>query len=204
MQKLIDAHASGHHSVRSTVCSIFKSEFTAYTFSLTIGHQTWRFQKRYSDFQRLDNELTKKYSNRMQRVLKLPPKKYVGNKKSSLICYRQQALGAYLRSILQDTALLQSEEVRNFIEIPLEAALSDLELEVDDTFQFPLELRDSVSPTQASNADTSPGNLRVVMKVQSWEEEAELKWGDVITPQSSFAANNKWSDLVSGELLTPR
>ncbi len=203
MQRNIEAHANGHQSVKHNICSVFTSEFTAYTFTLSLGHQTWKFQKRYSDFQRLDHDLTKKFPNRMQRVLKLPPKKLIGNKKSSLICYRQQALGAYLRSVLQDTALLQSEQVRHFIEIPLEAALSDLEPETEEVLNFRLELRDNMSPSQASKADTSPRMLRV-NKVQSWEEEAELKWGDTLTPQPSASIVNKWSDLVSGELLTPR
>jgi hypothetical protein len=39
-----------------------------------------------------------------------------------------------------------------------------------------------------------------VMKVQSWQEEAEVKWGsDLLSPSTDI-----WAELASGDLLSPR
>ncbi len=190
------AICNGHHTIQQKICSVFSSEFTSYSFNVLTGSGKWTIQKRYSDFRELDLDLARKYPKRMQRVLRLPPKKLLGKNSQALVDFRQKALDAYLKSLLKDTALLNTDEIREFLEIPLEAALSDLDSEGPCRKQM---ICDSHGETDTSQADTSPRCLGV-MKVQSWQEEAEVKWGsDLLSPSTDI-----WAELASGDLLSPR
>ena len=188
----------GHHIIQHKICSVFSSEFTAYSFSVLNGSEKWTIQKRYSDFRELDLDLAKKYPKRMQRVLRLPPKKLFGKNSQSLVDFRQQALDAYLKSLLKDKGLLNTDEIREFLEIPLEAALSDLNSEVPGRKQT---VSDSHTGTEDSQADTSPRSL-CVMKVKSWQEEADAKWGE--SSELLSPSRGKWAELASGDLISPR
>lgn len=194
------AICNGHHIIQQKVCSVFTSEFTSYNFSVVTGSDKWTIQKRYSDFRDLDMELARKYPKRMQRVLRLPPKKLLGKNSQSLVDFRQQALDAYLKSLLKDKALLNTDEIREFLEIPLEAALSDLDSEAPCRKQT---ISDSYVETDASQADTSP-RCPGVMKVQSWQEEAEVKWGETLASDLLSPSTDIWAGLASGDLLSPR
>jgi hypothetical protein len=194
----------GHETIQHKVCALFTSEFTTYNFSFCDGNQKWTIQKRYSDFRELDHDLARKYPKRMQRVLRLPPKKVFGNNSPALLSYRQQALDAYLKSLLKDKGLLQSDEIRDFLEIPLEAALSDFGSENHNQIVSKRNTAsESVDSTEFSQAETSPRALGV-MKVKSWQEEAELKWGDLMAGDLIRPSQNQWAELVNGDLLTPR
>jgi hypothetical protein len=197
----IRAKCNGHNVMKATVCSVFTSEFTAYSFSVFSASQNWTIQKRYSDFRDLDTDLARKYPKRMQRVLRLPPKKILGKNNPSLVDFRQQALEAYLRSLVKDKGLLDTDEIREFLEIPLEAALSDLDSDHQDHIKGAHS--NSIATTDASQAETSPRSQTLVMKVKSWQEEAEVKWGDSIGDLLS-PSGDTWSELVSGDLLSPR
>jgi hypothetical protein len=187
--------------MKHTICSVFTSEFTSYSFSVFSASQNWTIQKRYSDFRELDTDLARKYPKRMQKVLRLPPKKILGKNHPSLVDFRQQALEAYLRSIVKDKGLLSTDEIREFLEIPLEAALSDLDSDHQDSHHIKGAHSNSIATTDVSQAETSPRSL--VMKVKSWQEEAEMKWGDSIGDLLS-PSGDTWSELVTGDLLSPR
>ena len=188
--------------MQHTICSVFSSEFTSYSFSVFSASQNWTIHKRYSDFRDLDTDLARKYPKRMQRVLRLPPKKILGKNNPSLVDFRQQALEAYLRSLVKDKGLLNTDEIREFLEIPLEAALSDLDSDHQDDHQVKAAHSNSIATTDVSQAETSPRSLGV-MKVKSWQEEAEVKWGESIGELLS-PSGDTWSELVTGDLLSPR
>ena len=192
----------GHHVMQHKVCSVFTSEFTSYCFTVLNGSQRWTIKKRYSDFRELDMDLARKYPKRMQRVLRLPPKKLFGKNSQALVDFRQQALDAYLKSLLKDKGLLCTDEIREFLEIPLEAALSDLDSEVPGRKQT---ISTSHTGTEASQAETSPRSLGV-MKVKSWQEEAELKWGDAPPSFGDLLSpsTDRWAELTTGDLISPR
>ena len=200
MESHLVAKCNGHFITQQKICSVFAAEFTSYSFSVVSGPQRWNIQKRYSDFRELDLDLARKYPKRMQRVLRLPPKKLFGKNRESLIDFRQQALDAYLKSLLRDKDLLGTHEIREFLEIPLEAALSDLVPEASERKQI---VSNSYTGTEASQADTSPRSLGV-MKVKSWQEETELKWGDALAGDLLSPSSDNWADLATGDLISPR
>ena len=80
----------------------------------------WFLQKRYSQFDNLDNVLNERYPDVMMSVQKLPPKKPFGSLDASLIAMRQKSLDAYLQALLARPVLARSEHVIDFLEMPLD------------------------------------------------------------------------------------
>jgi len=84
-------------------------------------------QKRYSQFDKLDNVLNERFPDIMMSVQKLPPKKPFGSLDASLIAMRQKSLDAYLQALLARPVLARSEFVREFLEMPLDVRKIDEE-----------------------------------------------------------------------------
>ncbi|EKX52098.1 hypothetical protein GUITHDRAFT_102000 [Guillardia theta CCMP2712] len=96
----------------------FTLDYTVYNFQIAYNEKRWFIQKRYSQFDKLDNVLNEKFPDVMISVQRLPPKKPFGSLSPALIAMRQKSLDAYLQAILIRPVLVRSEEVRDFIDMP--------------------------------------------------------------------------------------
>eukprot|EP00286_Rhodomonas_abbreviata_P004833 CAMPEP_0181318072 /NCGR_PEP_ID=MMETSP1101-20121128/16811_1 /TAXON_ID=46948 /ORGANISM="Rhodomonas abbreviata, Strain Caron Lab Isolate" /LENGTH=318 /DNA_ID=CAMNT_0023425517 /DNA_START=225 /DNA_END=1178 /DNA_ORIENTATION=+ len=105
----------------------FTVDFTVYNFQVAHNERRWFVQKRYSQFDKLDSTLNEKFPDVMISVQRLPPKKPFGSLSPALIAMRQKSLDAYLQGILMRPLLARSEEVRDFIEMPLDVREMDRE-----------------------------------------------------------------------------
>ena len=72
-------------------------------------------------------QLNEKFPDVMMSVQKLPPKKPFGSLDASLIAMRQKSLDAYLQAVLARPILARCEEVREFLEMPLDVRKMDSE-----------------------------------------------------------------------------
>ncbi|EKX35502.1 hypothetical protein GUITHDRAFT_118313 [Guillardia theta CCMP2712] len=167
----IHCFSKGHENVQQSCCSIFNVEYTTYQFCLSDGSHKWTIQKRYSDFDVLDRELQTAYPKRMLKVDRLPAKATFGSMSPSRIISREKSFDAYLKQLLKDAELVVSPELREFLEIPLEAAISDDEGEAaNNSDGSKSDPSDSLSA-----ALTTPGSSG---RMLSWQAEAEAKWGE--------------------------
>lgn len=82
---------------------------------IAYNERRWFLQKRYSQFDKLDNVLNERFPDIMMSVQKLPPKKPFGSLDASLIAMRQKSLDAYLQAVLARPVLARSEFVREFL-----------------------------------------------------------------------------------------
>eukprot|EP00287_Rhodomonas_sp_CCMP768_P005406 CAMPEP_0196723858 /NCGR_PEP_ID=MMETSP1091-20130531/5919_1 /TAXON_ID=302021 /ORGANISM="Rhodomonas sp., Strain CCMP768" /LENGTH=150 /DNA_ID=CAMNT_0042065895 /DNA_START=210 /DNA_END=662 /DNA_ORIENTATION=- len=141
-----------------------------YSFCIGDGTHKWTIQKRYSEFDALDRELQNKFPKKMLKIDRLPPKAIFGSMSPSRISNRQKSLDSYLKALLKETELVASPELHEFLEVPLEAAISD------DEVQNSKKSDKSSSSTDVSQAATlsSPGASG---RVSAWQAEAEAKWG---------------------------
>uniref|UniRef100_A0A6U2C382 PX domain-containing protein n=2 Tax=Hemiselmis andersenii TaxID=464988 RepID=A0A6U2C382_HEMAN len=113
--------SKGSENLQQTFCMAFSVDFTVYNFAIADeGGTKWFVQKRFSQFDQLDDELNKKFPDVMINVQRLPPKKFMGSLSPSLIAMRQKALDAYLSAVLSRPILASSDELRDFIEMPLD------------------------------------------------------------------------------------
>ena len=113
--------SKGSENLQQTFCMAFSVDFTVYNFAIADDSGTkWFIQKRFSQFDQLDDELNKKFPDVMINVQRLPPKRFMGSLSPSLIAVRQKALDAYLSAILSRPILASSDELRDFIEMPLD------------------------------------------------------------------------------------
>lgn len=113
--------SKGSENLQQTFCMAFTVDFTVYNFAIADGEANkWFIQKRFSQFDELDDALNKLYPDVMINVQRLPPKKFMGSLSPSLIAMRQKSLDAYMQAVLSRPILAQSDEVRDFIEMPLD------------------------------------------------------------------------------------
>ncbi|CAH1101102.1 unnamed protein product [Psylliodes chrysocephalus] len=87
------------------------TEFVIKVYRGPFSDQTWKINKRYNDFYKLNNVLQSSGI-----PLELPPKKYVGNMDPHFIGERQQALQKYLDSIFMNPILVSSLPARSFVD----------------------------------------------------------------------------------------
>ncbi|KAJ1488272.1 Phox homologous domain-containing protein [Baffinella frigidus] len=177
----IQCFSKGNEAVRHSCCSVVNVEHTVYHFCLSDGHHKWSIAKRYSEFDQLDTELQNRFPKKMLKVDKLPAKAVFGSMSASRVLTRQKALDAFLRVLLREDVLLASPELREFLEFPIEAALSDPDHDDGSSASAERHSPDSLL-TSASLAATvraaaleplTPGSARVA----AWQAETEAKWG---------------------------
>jgi hypothetical protein len=87
--------------------------YIAYHISCTVATKQWEVEKRYSDFERLREELY----TRHESLPKLPPKLLFGNANAIQLQKRQMALQTYLDAIVNDTEVSKDIDVDSFLEI---------------------------------------------------------------------------------------
>lgn len=98
------------------ICATFSRRQTpAARRQIAYNERRWFLQKRYSQFDKLDNVLNERFPDIMMSVQKLPPKKPFGSLDASLIAMRQKSLDAYLQALLARPVLARSEFVREFL-----------------------------------------------------------------------------------------
>mmetsp|Transcript_37080 Transcript_37080/g.75997 ORF Transcript_37080/g.75997 Transcript_37080/m.75997 type:complete len:155 (-) Transcript_37080:613-1077(-) len=119
--------SKGSENLQTQFCMAFTVDFTVYNFQVAHNERRWFVQKRYSQFDKLDSTLNEKFPDVMISVQRLPPKKPFGSLSPALIAMRQKSLDAYLQGILMRPLLARSEEVRDFIEMPLDVREMDRE-----------------------------------------------------------------------------
>ena len=127
--------------------------------------------RRYSEFGLLDQELQNRFPKRMYKIDKLPSKSLFGSMSPSRILERQKALDAYLRQLLREDSFVGSPELREFLEIPIEAALDSDDASCDSAG------RDS------SDSQASAGAASLAATVRAYEQQP-------LTPGSARVA--KW------------
>ena len=171
MVRKISCVPKGHDVVRHQCCGVLNATYAMYTYCLSDGVNRWEIQKRFSDFDALDRELQNRYPKRMLKIDRIPRKSKFNALKQRNLEAREKGFDTYLRQLLQEGELLSSPELREFLEIPLEAALSDDEFEAEPSSAK----SDGSDPaTELSQAATTPGSS---VRVASWQLEAEAKWG---------------------------
>jgi len=96
--------------------------FVVYNILVKIHSLSWIVKKRYSDFERLHQELQKELPrNRLisSEILALPPKKLLGNLDPGFIEERRKQLSDYLVDICNESHLFESQTFGTFINIDL-------------------------------------------------------------------------------------
>lgn len=171
MVRRIQCVSKGHDNVKHQCCGAIKVSYTMYTYCLSDGENRWEIQKRFSDFDALDRELQNNYPKRMLKVDKIPRKSKFNSMTPRHIEAREKGFDTYLKQLLRDGELLASPELTEFLEIPMEAALSDDDFDADH--EPATAKSDGSDATEYSQAVTTPGSVRV----SSWQLEAEAKWG---------------------------
>jgi hypothetical protein len=86
--------------------------YVNYHISCTKGVYRWEVTHRFSDFEKLEKDLSSRKHNG-----KLPPKIYFGNLSVSQIEKRMKSLQAYLDALLSDITILDDEHLDKFLEI---------------------------------------------------------------------------------------
>ena len=173
MGRKIQCHAKGHDVVRHQCCGALNMQFSMYNYCLSDGVNNWEISKRFSDFDALDRDLQNRYPKRMLKIDRIPKKSRFNAMKARHIEAREKGFDSYLGQLLREGELLACPELAEFLEIPLEAALSDDEFDIDA--EPATAKSDGSDPaTELSQAATTPGSLA---RVSTWQLEAEAKWG---------------------------
>mmetsp|Transcript_54383 Transcript_54383/g.127126 ORF Transcript_54383/g.127126 Transcript_54383/m.127126 type:complete len:185 (-) Transcript_54383:88-642(-) len=168
----LQCFSKGSENVQQSCCAVFNTEFTVYNFCVGDGAHKWNIQKRYSEFDALDRELQNRFPKKMIKIDRLPSKAVFGSMSPSRIANRQKCLDSYLKSLLKEAELVSSPELHEFLEIPLEAAISDDEPETSKKSD-----KSSGSSTDVSQAVTASQSPNATGRVSAWQAEAEAKWG---------------------------
>eukprot|EP00960_Hanusia_phi_P072495 767800-Hanusia_phi.AAC.3 len=113
--KHLKCWSKGSENLQHKFCMALTLDYTVYNFQIAYNEKRWFIQKRYSQFDKLDNVLNEKFPDVMISVQRLPPKKPFGSLSPALIAMRQKSLDAYLQAILIRPVLVRSDEVRDFI-----------------------------------------------------------------------------------------
>jgi len=96
--------------------------YVVYNILIKIHSLSWIVKKRYSDFERLHDQLQKEVPrNRLisSEVLSLPPKRLLGNLDPGFIEERRKLLSDYLVDICNESHLFESQSFGKFINIDL-------------------------------------------------------------------------------------
>jgi len=96
---------------------LFRQEVTHYGFKFSFGEANWVIMKRFSAFDRLDNQLNATFG---LPPAGLPPKKLFGLDNPEVIQSRHSVLSVYLKDCISRPVLVLSPELQEFIEMPTE------------------------------------------------------------------------------------
>jgi len=125
--QMLKCWSKGSENLQMQFCMTFSLDYTVYNFQIAFNERRWFLQKRYSQFDKLDQTLNEKFPDMMMSVQKLPPKKPFGSLDASLIAMRQKSLDAYLQALLMRPVLARCEHVREFLEMPLDVQKIEIE-----------------------------------------------------------------------------
>jgi hypothetical protein len=174
MVRKISCVAKGHGIVRHQCCGALNTQYSVYQYCLSDGYNSWEIKKRYSDFDALDKELQNRYPKRMLKIDRIPKRSKFNAMKPRNIEAREKGFDNYLRQLLSEGELLASPEFREFLEIPLEAAMVDDDFDEEHYDEPATAKSDGSDPvTDLSQAATTPDSWSLA----NLQQEAEAKWG---------------------------
>lgn len=104
---------TGTDTRKERSCGLGQSAFTVYEVKVLNGSQSWVLEKRFSDFEVLDQVLRSKFWS--MTVPKLPSKKLFFNFDGDFIQKRKGELQKYMKEVLQVACFSQSDEMWQFL-----------------------------------------------------------------------------------------
>eukprot|EP00291_Cryptomonas_curvata_P008132 CAMPEP_0172187852 /NCGR_PEP_ID=MMETSP1050-20130122/21580_1 /TAXON_ID=233186 /ORGANISM="Cryptomonas curvata, Strain CCAP979/52" /LENGTH=241 /DNA_ID=CAMNT_0012862245 /DNA_START=201 /DNA_END=922 /DNA_ORIENTATION=+ len=111
---------SGRHGGGIPLVCLGSGEHAVYVMRVTYNGRRWTVERRFSEFDDLDKELTRLFSRDPSvRLSHFPSKKWVGGLSRELLDRRKQKLEAYVQDLVAQAKLVRTcDPLRAFLEIP--------------------------------------------------------------------------------------
>lgn len=136
--------------------NIFKSKYVEYTILITCTFKGWQINKRYSDFEKLNKNLSK----RLNKLPELPLKK-IDSLSLEVIKERMSGFEKYLNNLLFNYNILQLPDLGQFLELNLDLVKVHIESENAKEIGMMKRNKSSMSSAYGNTACNSKENIYI-------------------------------------------